>query len=41
MKIHKLEINTKTKKYPIYIGSNLISNINRLLSHKDYLFLKH
>ena len=40
MKIHKLKINTKTKKYPIYIGSNLISNINHLLSSQRLSFSK-
>ena len=28
MKIHKIDINTKTKKYSIFIGSKLISKYN-------------
>ena len=34
MKAHNLSINTKTKKYSIFIGSNLISNIKRIKDNK-------
>ena len=30
MKTHSLIINTKTKKYPIFIGSNIIKNIQKI-----------
>ena len=34
MKIIKLEINTKTKKYPIIIGDNIVQNTNKYLLEK-------
>ncbi len=40
MKIHKIQINTKTKKYPIFIGSKLISRINKILSSQKLSFSK-
>ena len=35
MKITKLKINTKTKKYSILIGSGLISNFSRILNQNS------
>ncbi len=40
MKIHKLNIITKTKKYSIFIGSKLISKINKILFSKKLSFSK-
>ena len=40
MKAHNLIINTKTKKYCIFIGSNLISNINRIFTSQKLSFSK-
>ena len=40
MKIHRLNINTKTKKYSIFIGPNLISKINKILSSQKLSFSK-
>ena len=40
MKAHNLSINTKTKKYSIFIGSNLISNINRIFTSQKLSFSK-
>ena len=40
MKIHKIQINTKTKKYSIFIGSKLISRINKILSSQKLSFTK-
>tara|TARA_B100001173_G_scaffold81715_1_gene69844 strand:- start:1806 stop:2912 length:1107 start_codon:yes stop_codon:yes gene_type:complete len=40
MKIHKIQINTKTKKYPIFIGSNLISKIKKIFSSQKLSFSK-
>ncbi len=40
MKIHKLKINTKTKKYSIFIGSKLISKIDKILSSQNLSFSK-
>jgi len=40
MKIHKIHINTKTKKYSIFIGSKLISNINKILLSQKLYFSK-
>ncbi len=40
MKIHKIQINTKTKKYSIFIGSNLISKINKILASQKFSFSK-
>ncbi len=40
MKVHNLSINTKTKKYSIFIGSNLISNINRIFTSQKLSFSK-
>ena len=39
MKPIKLKINTKTKKYSILIGSNLVSNISKIV--KDFFSEKH
>ena len=38
MKITKLKINTKTKKYSILIGSGLISNFSRILNQNSIEF---
>ena len=40
MKIHKIKINTKTKKYSLFIGSNLISKINEILNSEKLKFSK-
>ena len=40
MKIHKILINTKTKKYSIFIGSKLIDKINKILSSEGLSFSK-
>ncbi len=40
MKIHKIKINTKTKKYSIFIGPKLIYNINKILSSQKLSFSK-
>ena len=40
MKAHNLNINTKAKKYSIFIGSNLISNINRIFTSQKLSFSK-
>ena len=40
MKIMKLIVNTKTEKYPIIIGSNLISNLSNLIKKNSILFQK-
>ena len=40
MKIHKIDINTKTKKYSIFIGSKLISKISKILSSQKLIFSK-
>tara|TARA_Y100001970_G_scaffold233524_1_gene291159 strand:- start:497 stop:1603 length:1107 start_codon:yes stop_codon:yes gene_type:complete len=40
MKIHKIQINTKTKKYSIFIGSKLISKINKILAFQKLKFSK-
>ena len=38
MKPIKLKINTKTKQYPIIIGSNLCSNISRIIKENSVNF---
>ncbi len=40
MKTHKILINTKTKKYSIFIGSKLINRINKVLSSQQLFFSK-
>ena len=40
MKIHKIQINTNTKKYSIFIGSRLIDKINKILSSQKLSFSK-
>ena len=40
MKTHKILINTKTKKYSIFIGSGLINKINKILLSKQLSFSK-
>ena len=40
MKIRKLIINTKSEKYPIVIGSNLILNLSKILSKNLIKFKK-
>ena len=40
MKIKKLIVNTQTHKYPILIGSNLISNLPNLLNNNSIKFNK-
>ena len=38
MKPIKLKINTKTKKYSIIIGSNLVSNISKIVKKESISF---
>ena len=40
MKITRLNINTKTQKYPIYIGTNLITKIQKILINNSIKFEK-
>tara|TARA_B100001769_G_C22087602_1_gene586435 strand:- start:250 stop:1356 length:1107 start_codon:yes stop_codon:yes gene_type:complete len=40
MKTHKIEIKTKSKKYSIFIGSKLISKINKILLSQQLSFSK-
>jgi 3-dehydroquinate synthetase len=40
MKINKLIINTKSQKYPIFIGRNLISNLTSLTKKNSIHFKK-
>ena len=40
MKTHNIIINTKTKKYSIIIGSNLINNISKVLYKQNFHFKK-
>ena len=38
MKLIKLKINTKTQQYPIIIGSNLCSNISKIIKENSVNF---
>ena len=38
MKAIKLKINTKTQKYSIIIGSNLVSNVSKILKENSINF---
>ena len=40
MKTYSLIIDTKTKKYPIFIGSNIIKNISKIFLSKKIFFKK-
>ncbi len=40
MKVHKIQIITKTKKYPIFIGSKLILKINKILVSQKLSYSK-
>ncbi len=40
MKVNKIQINTKTKKYSIFIGTNIIKNISIFLSSHKISFKK-
>ena len=40
MKTQKIKINTKTKKYSIIIGSNLINKINKIFTSQNLSFSK-
>ena len=40
MKPTKLIIKTKTKQYPIVIGSNLVSKISNIINHYSIKFEK-
>ena len=40
MKPIKLKINTKTEKYPIIIGSNLISKFSKIIKNNSINFKK-
>lgn len=41
MKLIKLKIKTKTQEYPIFIGSNLISNLSKLIKMTSLEFKKY
>ena len=38
MKLIKLKINTKNESYPIIIGSNLISNVSKIIENNSINF---
>ena len=38
MKLTKLKINTKTKKYSIIIGSNLVANVSKIFKENSIDF---
>jgi len=40
MKTHKIQINTRSKKYSIFIGSKLINRINKILLSQQLSFSK-
>ena len=40
MKTYKLNINTKSKKYKVVIGSNLLKNVSKILSEENIYFDK-
>ena len=40
MKMHKLIVNTKSEKYPILIGSNLIQNFSQIIKKYSLNFQK-
>ncbi len=40
MKVNNIQINTKTKKYSIIIGSDIIKNISKILTKKNISFEK-
>ena len=40
MKTYNIKINTKTKKYSIIIGSNIIQNISKILHKQNFYFNK-
>ena len=40
MKIRKIRINTKQKKYSIYFGNNLIQNLSKYISRENIFFHK-
>ena len=40
MKLIKLKINTKTQRYPIVIGSNLVSNLANIAKNNSVNFKK-
>ena len=39
MKPIKLKIETKTQKYPIIIGSNLITNLLKIIKKKENTYM--
>ena len=41
MKQFKLNINTKTQKYPIIIGRGLLNNLPKLLKNNSLYFTKY
>ena len=41
MKQFKLNINTKTQKYPIIIGRGLLNNLPKLLKNNSLFFRKY
>ena len=41
MKHIKLKINTKSQKYPIIIGSNLVSNLSNIAKNNSVYFKKY
>ena len=40
MRIHNIKVNTRTKKYSIIIGSQILKNILKILSKENIYFEK-
>ena len=40
MKVNKIKINTKTKKYSIIIGKGLINKVDKILNNNNLFFEK-
>ena len=40
MKVHSLIVNTGSEKYPIMIGSNLVSNFSKIVNKNSIKFKK-
>ena len=40
MKVNKIKINTKTKKYSIVIGKGLINKVDEILNNNNLFFEK-
>ena len=40
MRTHKIQVKTQTKKYSIFIGSNILKNIVKILDNQNIKFSK-